>query len=206
MRYLLIIVFLFANVKSRGYSGDEETPAILLSNRINNEHLERTLYAVKEDTARYSDYTQGTIDRLPTVYKAVNVEHIGSTYWVIFSVIKGKEINEDWYLEFIDPHINSIQLYINHGKARVDTIAIMGMDIPFGQKLFSFKNFLYPLDFTLSDTLKVYAKIRSISKTSFIFKLRSEQNFISEAKNEYAGVHLKKQRVIPSQGGGITRW
>ncbi len=121
-----------------------------------------------------------------------HVKDPSSTYWVLFEVEATSFTQQHpIYLEFIDPHTNQLVVALLRGGVPTFLDGEVGADIPFDQKDFHFKNYLFPLRFKPGEQrLLVVARIRSNSKTTLLFKIRSERDFLSNAKNEYFGLGI----------------
>lgn len=160
----------------------QETPVIQAGTRIDGTMIPLQYYVVREDTtAELTIADLESITALPTVSKK-NVERFRSAYWLSFEVDGGA--NESWFLEFVDPHINDIEVYsLLPGGIRKWKRA--GMDVDFSEKEFNYKNYLYQVDFDKAQRQRFFVRIKSDTKTSFLFKFRSVENTVGEIKQEY---------------------
>jgi two-component system, sensor histidine kinase LadS len=161
---------------------------IVIHDNPKNELVPKSHYIVFEDTSNVIDFDSLRFAPLRK-HEMTNVQDISATYWVFFSIVKTDFVKKNrLFVEFIDPHINRIELASEDDGQITQVGNAMGSDIPFDRKLFKFKNYLFPVEFGSKDTLHLIARIYSGTRTSFLFKIRSERDFISQAKNEYYGL------------------
>jgi hypothetical protein len=170
----------------------QEFVPIVIDSRMSNELVTRSKFIVLEDPSNqvsfdnFKDHLDLKVDHL------TNVRNFSATYWVIFSIARTDLTTQNkLFVEFIDPHINEIEMAtVSANKVR-QIGGKMGADISFKKKIFQFKNYLFPVEFQgVGDTLQVVTRIKSESRTTFLFKIRTEQHFISQAKNEYYGLGI----------------
>ena len=165
-----------------------------VNSNTTNELVSTNDFFVLEDVKGVLDFSEFTS---PLTFDSlrVNTTHVrnfSATYWVGFYIKKTLYTEQNpIFVEFIDPHINSIRvaalspLQIRYLSAEV------GADFPFTDKSFQFKNYLFKIDFAPeADTVLVVAKIKSSSATTLLFKIRTERDFISQSKNEYLGLGI----------------
>jgi len=165
-----------------------------VNSNTTNELVPTNDFFVLEDVKGVLDFSEFTS---PLAFDSlrVNTTHVrnfSATYWVGFYIKKTLYTEQNpIFVEFIDPHINSIRvaalspLQIRYLSAEV------GADFPFTDKSFQFKNYLFKIDFAPeADTVLVVAKIKSSSATTLLFKIRTERDFISQSKNEYLGLGI----------------
>lgn len=165
-----------------------------VNSNTTNELVSTNDFFVLEDVKGVLDFSEFTS---PLAFDSlrVNTTHVrnfSATYWVGFYIKKTLYTEQNpIFVEFIDPHINSIRvaalspLQIRYLSAEV------GADFPFTDKSFQFKNYLFKIDFAPeADTVLVVAKIKSSSATTLLFKIRTERDFISQSKNEYLGLGI----------------
>ncbi|MCU0419393.1 MAG: hypothetical protein MUC38_07015 [Cyclobacteriaceae bacterium] len=177
-------------------ASSQQLPAtpISLYTDTDNDLVPTQYFVVLEDkTGALTFETLQPEKHIPALRVATDhVENPTSTYWVLFEIMATSftEANPI-YLEFIDPHTNSLTVAVLRGGAPAFIDEEVGADVPFDQKDFHFKNYLFPLRFKPGDkSLVVVARVRSTSKTTLLFKIRSERDFLSNAKNEYYGLGI----------------
>lgn len=170
------------------------TPPISIVTDTDNDLVPVPYFVVLEDPhGKLTFETLLSDNHLSTL--RVQTDHVKnptSTYWVLFEVAATAFTNlNPIYLEFIDPHTNSLEVAVLRGGKPMFLDVPVGADITFDQKDYHFKNYLFPLRFQPGEkSLLVAARIRSNSKTTLLFKVRSERDFLSNAKNEYFGLGI----------------
>ncbi len=160
-----------------------QTPIIQLTQEINNQLVKSDQYAVFIANTDTIDYTPTTVQNLAKAKSNLNIEDTGVTHWICMTV--NKTNNEKWFLEFLDAHTNSIQVFRYKNDSLIKKWEPMGMDYAFSKKNYQYKNFLFPIQQSDNGSSTFLIRVRSTSKTSFVFKFRSDTDLISDAKNEY---------------------
>jgi len=165
-----------------------QIPIIDLENTSDNTIVSSEYYRVLEDTSRKFSSVEAYRKFLQagSSLGLKNVEKTTSDYWVAFGAHLPANDESRWLLEFIDPHISTLQVFFTPA----DTILFRqylpeGMAIPFAQKQYGFKNYLFPIAINRGSTAFFLVKINSESRTSFFFKFHKEPVFIAAATNEY---------------------
>ncbi|WP_162549925.1 7TM diverse intracellular signaling domain-containing protein [Hymenobacter nivis] len=100
---------------------------------------------------------------------ASSMQHVGAVYWVRLPVSNQDSTGRHWYLELFDSHINDITFYGPDGQWHT------GADVPFNNRRFRYKNYLFRLPLMPSRTEVFYLRLQSNSKTSFLSQLRTEE-------------------------------
>ncbi len=176
--YIVTIIFQVAAV----ISTMAEQPIIDLNEKTNNLRIYPNNYTVVSTNDKII-YTPTTLKKLIPLRNAINIENTNATYWVHIKI--NKRNTEKWFLEFLDAHINSIEAFQYRNDTLIHRWNPMGMDYPFTTKNYLFKNFIFPIEKEHTGVSDFLIRINSSTKTSFVFKLRTENNFISHAKTEY---------------------
>lgn len=167
------------------YGGVAQPTVIQLGPTINDEIISPDQYTVflthqDQDTVIY---TPKTVLHLSKVNNNLNIENTGIAHWVYIKVSKNDSTR--WFLEFLDAHTNSLEVFHYYKGSLVKRWPRMGMNYRFTEKNYRFKNFIFPIEPGYLGINEFLIRIHSDTKTSLIFKLRTDDNFISAAKNEY---------------------
>jgi two-component system, sensor histidine kinase LadS len=160
-----------------------QTPVIDLNEHTNNTIITNDRYRVFVTKLDTMNVTPSSVYQLPQALNRLNVEDTEATYWVLISL--NKTDSQPWFIEFLDAHTNSIEAFHYVHDSLVSKWKPMGMDYAFTEKNYLFKNFLYPIESNVAGISHFLVRIKSSTKTSFIFKFRTEIDFISHAKGEY---------------------
>lgn len=110
-------------------------------------------------------------------------EHVHSAYWQKI-VLKNGSSFKTWLLEYPDPHIGSLQLYVV-AEGKVKEYQAAGFELPFGLRALEHKNFVYELPVFKNTQVVVYARIKSSGYCGINPNLRSVANFSSYFFTEY---------------------
>lgn len=180
---LKLLCFIMVLVAGCINSFAQHIPTRIIERKTDNQLSIPSDYLLKIDSSNsIQHFDSSAILHLPSALQKKNVEIKNAAYWLVFKV--HQKDAAPWFLEFIDPHINHIEVFqidtALHVKDRVQ-----GLDYPFAQKRFLYKNYIYTVDLAAGDSATFFIKIRSDSKTSFLFKLRSVENVIADVKSEY---------------------
>ena len=106
-----------------------------------------------------------------------------NTYWVKVAIQKTPQSNKQWLLEFYDQTIDQITAYIPTEDGFKDLK--LGDKVPFGDRVFSHKNFQIPVENESAGIATYYFKIKSSQKADVRIAFRSYNRFIYYALNEY---------------------
>ncbi|WP_057940136.1 7TM diverse intracellular signaling domain-containing protein [Algoriphagus resistens] len=106
-----------------------------------------------------------------------------NTYWVKVAIQKTPTSQKQWLLEFYDQTIDQITAYIPSEEGFRELK--LGDQAPFGDRIFSHKNFQIPVSNETSGIAIYYFKIRSSQKADIRIAFRSYNRFIYYALNEY---------------------
>lgn len=110
---------------------------------------------------------------------ASSMQHVGAVYWVRLPVSNQDSTSRHWYLELFDSHINDITFYAPDGQRRT------GADVPFNNRRFRYKNYLFRLPLVPGRSQVFYLRLQSNSKTSFLSQLRTEELLAGHFQTEY---------------------
>jgi two-component system, sensor histidine kinase LadS len=187
-KYLLtgLIGFSFFICRGQTYPS-----AILFNHELDNKLIEDKYYLVLEDKLNNLTFADALLADSLAVPGLLNIRDVNATYWVTFTIepTSFSKAN-NFHIEFIDPHISEIELAIFKKGKLVAITPVAGSDHPFSQKIYRFKNFLYPVVEDKAQPLQFVVRIKSNYRTTFLFKLRTEVGFISQSKNEYYGLGI----------------
>ncbi|UYZ63123.1 7TM diverse intracellular signaling domain-containing protein [Hymenobacter weizhouensis] len=111
------------------------------------------------------------------------MERAGAAYWLRLVVHANGSLNQHWYLELFDSHLNDIIFY---PSASTEQGAIhTGADHRLASRRFPYKNFLFRLPLEPNRSHTYYLRLSSNSKTSFVSRLRTEQPLAVHFQTEY---------------------
>ncbi|RSK48039.1 7TM diverse intracellular signaling domain-containing protein [Hymenobacter rigui] len=125
--------------------------------------------------ARAAQFKAGSM--LPTT----TMDHPGSAYWLRLEIRAQGQLQQHWYLEMFDSHLNSVEFFPADGAAPT----ITGSDRPLITRKFPYKNFLFRLPLQSEQTQTYYLRLVSSSKTTFLSRLRTEQPLAIHFQTEY---------------------
>ncbi|MEB2775091.1 7TM diverse intracellular signaling domain-containing protein [Algoriphagus sp. D3-2-R+10] len=106
-----------------------------------------------------------------------------NTYWVKVAIQKTPQSEKRWLLEFYDQTIDQITAYIPSEDGFRELK--LGDKAPFGDRVYSHKNFQIPVDNDSAGIATYYFKIKSSQKADIRIAFRSYNRFIYYALNEY---------------------
>lgn len=106
-----------------------------------------------------------------------------NTYWVKVAIQKTPQSEKRWLLEFYDQTIDQITAYIPSEDGFRELK--LGDQAPFGDRVYSHKNFQIPVSNETSGIATYYFKIKSSQKADIRIAFRSYNRFIYYALNEY---------------------
>jgi hypothetical protein len=113
------------------------------------------------------------------------ISNAGFTYWYRFEVRQQANANKKLFLEFYDPTIDSLDLYLYKGDELLANFK-GGAAYPFIQKIIKHKNFVFPLpDGNTVHDLIIFMKVRSHKDSEINAIVRSTDEFIKYALTEY---------------------
>jgi hypothetical protein len=107
-----------------------------------------------------------------------------ATYWLRFQ-LKNTELGKNWLIEFSDPHISTIQLFRPNKSGTYDYLKPAGFSLPFSNKEYNHKNFVYRAYLPKDSILTYYVRIESEYNSGFTFFVRNEIYFTGYALQEY---------------------
>jgi hypothetical protein len=87
-------------------------------------------------------------------------------------------------LEYPDPHIGTLQVYVVSG-GKVQEYRTAGFELPFGMRALEHKNFVYEIPVSQNAQVEVYARIKSSGYCGISPNIRSVSNFSSYFFTEY---------------------
>ena len=155
--------------------------------------LTPNLYGVLEDPSgqlTLRDVRQpqwaSRFQKLSATGKTPNIQHIGSSYWLRFTVRHAPAETEAWYLELYDSHTSQAVFYRprSDGSAGYDSVTTGAM-MPFATRPHPYKNFLFDLPPRPGQTATYYLRLHSDTRTSFRAMLHSGPGLIPELSLQY---------------------
>lgn len=112
-------------------------------------------------------------------------EHPKNAYWQVFAFTLGENVDSEWSVQFVDPHIDELDVWISPWPKEPSHELASGFGRTFGTRTTQHKNHLIPLDFTKADTLVLIARSKAHLTTTFQAFLNNNSNLISYAVDEY---------------------
>jgi len=109
---------------------------------------------------------------------------INATYWVRLDILHNSNSKRIWLIEFFDQTIDSITIF-KPGMHEAYLPVRMGDQMAFGERALKHKNFLFILDNSNDSISHYYFKINSANKADVRIVLRSLNQFVYYALNEY---------------------
>lgn len=109
---------------------------------------------------------------------------INATYWVRLDILHNSASKRIWLLEFFDQTIDSITMF-KPDKQESYLPVKMGDQMAFGERDLKHKNFLFVLDNSNDSINHYYFKINSANKADVRIVLRSLNQLVYYALNEY---------------------
>jgi len=107
-----------------------------------------------------------------------------ATYWLRFQ-LKNTEVGKNWIIEFSDPHISTIQFFRPNKFGTYDCLKPAGFSLPFSNKEYNHKNFVYHAYLPKDSVLTYYVRIQSEYNSGFTFFVRDDIYFTGYALQEY---------------------
>lgn len=106
------------------------------------------------------------------------------TYWVKVPLLVARELEEEWMIEFYDQTIDHIWAYFPQQDGSYKQHHV-GDAIPFYEKSFNHKNFQWIIDTELEGQQDVYFKVQSHLYADLRVSVRTVNQFVAYALNEY---------------------
>lgn len=111
--------------------------------------------------------------------------HRGSAYWLKIE-LQNETSEESWLLEFSDPHVKHLQVYLVQSNGSVKTFPPTGSGEAFGSRAIAHKNYVYSFHLAKGGKMTVYARIGPSKWFSSIHpNVRSVTNFSDYFFSEY---------------------
>jgi len=114
--------------------------------------------------------------------------HTQSNYWIRFKIINKDMISNHWVLEILDSRFDEVIFYSpDFNRPSNYTESKTGLRFDFDKREYQHKNFVFnvPLQLNKEKPHYYYLKIHPGTIGSFLFKIRSNDNFDSYAFKEY---------------------
>ena len=186
-----LLVALLLSLPRPGHARPEDT--IRVHSTRPALYLDDNLYSVLEDptneltlrdvrSARWA----GRFEQPQLGGYTANIQNVGSTYWLRFTVRHPRTESDVWYLELYDSHIGEALFYRPRpgAGAQYDS-TLTGAILPFYTRAHAYKNFLFDLPPRPGQTATYYLKLRSDTRTSFRAMLHSGASLIPELSVQY---------------------
>jgi two-component system, sensor histidine kinase LadS len=116
----------------------------------------------------------------------VHNQDVSPAFWVRFYLRNESADYYKWLIEIVDPHINHVDLYMEDSAGNFIKHST-GNYLPFLQRGYHHKNFVYDIDVP-KDHSKVktfYLRMESENSFAFIYNIRSNRYFDKYSLNEY---------------------
>lgn len=107
-----------------------------------------------------------------------------ATYWIKFTIKSQFRDRKKWILEILDSRHYEVELYSPDSNGNYYPVRA-GLKRPFNTRNYLHKNFVMDIDLKPNTTTTYYLKFDSHLIGSFLFKIRSNDEFSSYAFNEY---------------------
>ncbi|MFD2785736.1 7TM diverse intracellular signaling domain-containing protein [Hymenobacter rubripertinctus] len=149
--------------------------------------VEPTYYSVLEDPSGTLTLAQIREPRWASQFQRAStlptttMDHPGAAYWLRLRVQARGALQQHWYLELFDSHLNNVEFFPPDGAPPV----ITGAGLPLSTRKFPYKNFLFRLPLHPEQTQTYYLRLVSSSKTTFLSRLRTEQPLAVHFQTEY---------------------
>ena len=119
--------------------------------------------------------------RAASTLPTTTMDHPGSAYWLRLEIQALGPLQQHWYFELFDSHLNSVEFFPPDGG----TPTFTGAGLPLSTRKFPYKNFLFQLPLHPDHTQTYYLRLLSSSKTTFLSRLRTEQPLAVHFQTEY---------------------
>lgn len=120
-----------------------------------------------------------------SINHAKTIHAMDKDNWVNFDVCNVSN-SESFVLEFLDPHINEIEVYVIEKDSVIDYhFDSEGYRLDFDKKVIKHKNHVFDIILKQDVVYTVFARIRSHSESSLSTRIRSARYFVNYALGEY---------------------
>ncbi len=184
---LTLSILLFMSSLCAPSAAARTADTLRVSSALDELFVDPAFYSVLEDPtgkltlnqvrqpARAGQFRAGS--QLPTT----TMDHPGAAYWMRLIIRADGQLQQHWYLEMFDSHLNQVEFFPADGAAPT----ITGSDLPLFTRKFPYKNFLFRLPLQPNQTQTYYLRLQSSSKTTFLSRLRTEQPLANHFQAEY---------------------
>jgi two-component system, sensor histidine kinase LadS len=114
------------------------------------------------------------------IYKYKN----DASYWIRFTVLDQSSVNKYWLLQYMDPNIDKISVYIPDVNGIYKEYE-SGSVFSFFHRPVLHKNFEFHIPFSKGKPSVIYLKIDPGSSRVFVAELNTYENFIAHSLEEY---------------------
>ncbi len=139
-----------------------------------------TIVFYKDPTGRLApkDILSRSFSSLPLHLEAPDAKT--ANFWLRFK-ISNTSSRPKWLLEILDFGIQQVAFYDIHRDSLIET----GYAVPFFQRVYAHKNFVFDLSIPPGETREYLVKVASSSSFGPVMKIRTSELFISYANKEY---------------------
>lgn len=109
---------------------------------------------------------------------------VNVNYWVRFR-LKNTDAEKRWIVEFLDPHISKLIFFRPNSSGKYDTLKMVGYDLPFKNKEFQHKNYVFKTFLPKDSVTTFYALLNSKNYSSLALTVREESFSSFYALREY---------------------
>jgi two-component system, sensor histidine kinase LadS len=109
---------------------------------------------------------------------------VNVNYWVRFK-LKNTDPEKRWIVEFLDPHISKLIFFRPNSSGKYDTLKMVGYDLPFKNKEFQHKNYVFKTFLPKDSVYTFYALLNSKNYSSLALTVREESFSSFYALREY---------------------
>jgi hypothetical protein len=182
---VLLVLFGMA-LTGHVYCNTDSRPIILINDSISSFEISSLDVEVFEDAS--GKLTVEDIQSLPDSIFLKNAPlynpNTNSTYWIKFNVKSEFQNKKKWVIEILDSRIFDVELFSPDKEGAYASIRA-GLGESFQSRIYGHKNFVMDIDLRSDTITTFYLKFNSRFVSSFLFKIRSNDDFSSYAVSEY---------------------
>src|SRR6478735_5672222 len=182
---VLLVLFGMA-LAGQVYCNTNSRPIILINDSISSFEISPSDVEVFEDVS--AKLTVQDVQFLPESKFLKNAPlynpNTRSTYWIKFNVKAEFRNKKKWVIEILDSRIFDVELYSPDKDGDYASIRA-GWGEAYQSRAYGHKNFVMDIDLRSDTVTTFYLKFNSQFVSSFLFKIRSNDDFSSYAVSEY---------------------
>ncbi|MCA8832965.1 7TM diverse intracellular signaling domain-containing protein [Hymenobacter pini] len=185
--FLTLSSLLFLTFLCPAGAAPRSADTLRVSSTLDELFVDPSFYSVLEDPTGQLTFDQIRQPARARQFRAGNLlptttmDHPGAAYWMRLIIRAKGPLQQHWYLEMFDSHLNHVEFFPADGAAPT----ITGSDLPLFTRKFPYKNFLFRLPLQPNQTQTYYLRLQSSSKTTFLSRLRTEQPLANHFQAEY---------------------